>query len=105
MRNNRNQDKDLKLLLKGDIPEAPRNEWFTRKVLNRLPPRRPEVSIIEKWVFLIVFIGVTVWVTLLANHILTSPVLYVRDFVMMGLSVFVFIALSAWILIPLSHDL
>ena len=30
-------DKELARLLKEQLPEAGRNEWFTRKVMNRLP--------------------------------------------------------------------
>ena len=33
-------DKELARLLKEQLPEAGRNEWFTRKVMNRLPEKQ-----------------------------------------------------------------
>ena len=38
----RNSD-DIKIaeLLKKEVPNCPENEWFVKKVLNRLPEKRP----------------------------------------------------------------
>ena len=33
-------DMELSRLLKEQLPEAGRNEWFTRKVMNRLPEKQ-----------------------------------------------------------------
>ena len=33
-------DMELSRLLKEQLPEAGRNEWFTRKVMNRLPQQQ-----------------------------------------------------------------
>lgn len=33
-------DRELSERLRAAIPDPPRDEWFVRKTLNRLPPRR-----------------------------------------------------------------
>ena len=35
-----NDDIELARMLKEQLPEAGRNEWFTRKVMNRLPEKQ-----------------------------------------------------------------
>lgn len=43
-------DKILKETLQAKLPQAPTDEWFTRKVMNRLPEKKPTspVSVPEK---------------------------------------------------------
>ena len=41
---------DIKLrdILRNELPQAPQNDWFVKKVMNRLPEkRRGSISIIE----------------------------------------------------------
>ncbi len=33
-------DLDIKSMLERDLPPAPKSDWFTRKVMNRLPEKR-----------------------------------------------------------------
>ena len=73
---NRNtaHDTDIAIgkLLKQELPQAPADEWFTRKVMNRLPEKRngnrtsmPEkicyilgiLTLIATWIYAIIFTG------------------------------------------------
>lgn len=46
--NTRLSDDRLKELFKKELPQAPRNPWFVRKVINRLPEKEaPACSRIE----------------------------------------------------------
>lgn len=40
MKRNNDDDIELARMLKEQLPEAGRNEWFTRKVMNRLPEKQ-----------------------------------------------------------------
>lgn len=54
MRNIDLKDDKLSSLLKNELPEAPYNPWFTRKVLNRLPDRKKRIAAnIEIWVCIV----------------------------------------------------
>ena len=48
MKQNDIEDLKIRQLLDTKMPLAPRNEWFVKKVMNRLPEkRRSSISIIE----------------------------------------------------------
>lgn len=97
---NDSRDDKIKQLLKKELPKERENPWFTRKVLNRLPPRRERSNIIEKWVFLIVTVCVTIGLILQSTHMMTAPIIYVRDFLTMGCFLITFTGLSVWIVYP-----
>lgn len=99
-----NVDKRLQQILKEEMPPAPQNPWFTRKVLNRLPPRHRPGAILEKWIVLLSVLGTLVGLILEARHLIVSPEIYVRDLLMMFFYMFVFLGLAAWILIPLAKN-
>ena len=42
-------DTELKQLLKKELPKAPENPWFTRKVMNRLPEKEFKVFFPVIW--------------------------------------------------------
>ena len=98
------RDDEIRRMLKTEIPSERNNPWFTRKVLNRLPPRRRRSNPIEKWMFLIIVIGVTIGLVLQSAHMLNAQVIYVRDFVMMGAFLLTFLGLSIWIIYPYLRD-
>lgn len=51
-------DARLKELFKKELPQAPRNPWFVRKVINRLPEKEtPTGSSIESMSYLIAVIA------------------------------------------------
>lgn len=55
-------DKEFSDMLKRDLPQAPRSEWFTRKVINRLPRRTPPP--VERWTYalaLMAVLGYVAW--------------------------------------------
>lgn len=43
-------DSELKEILSDNLPQAPKDEWFTRKVMNRLPdkPQKSAMGFAEK---------------------------------------------------------
>jgi hypothetical protein len=56
-------DKDLKTLLDKELPAAPADEWFTRKVMNRLPEAeaKPKVGWIDKAIDIVVAMALVGW--------------------------------------------
>lgn len=47
-------DKQFAELLRDSVPHAPADPWFTRKVINRLDPRRRRIAaIIERLIYII----------------------------------------------------
>lgn len=89
-------DENIKVLLKDNLPPAPRSPWFTKKVMNRLPEKRhPAYSRIEyaayslaaillvgAWIMLLSGIRQTGTVTL--GNIATGTVLTVIGVVVIG---------------------
>lgn len=59
------EDARLRELLDRSLPEAPHDEWFVRKVMNRLPEREaPMHTRIEKMSYIIavlLLVGYAVW--------------------------------------------
>lgn len=74
-------DKELARLLKEQLPEAGRNEWFTRKVMNRLPEKQQRSF---GWLLQVAFtvsiiLCLVGWVYFLHN--LNLEIILVRDVV------------------------
>lgn len=92
------------VLLRKEMPEARRDEWFTRKVRNRLPPRRNPAHRWEQWVVVFLFVALGIGVAFEAVHLYHSPVIYVKDLVMMGLYMFSFLGVSLWQLMPMLRN-
>lgn len=98
--NQKINDAKLTEFLRKELPEARKDQWFTNKVLNRLPPHNPQTSIVEKWIMLILVICVTIGLIFQSVHIATANVILVSDFVLMGLFLFSFLFLGVWIVWP-----
>lgn len=48
MKRNNTDDIKFRKLLEDNLPQAPQNEWFVKKTMNRLPEKRQNsISIIE----------------------------------------------------------
>ena len=61
-------DKIFGQFLKEQLPKAPENEWFTRRVLNRLPKRSPGYIFIKCAVAIAVAaIFVACWTAFIAS--------------------------------------
>lgn len=99
----KNEDKEFRRLIKNNLPEAPRNPWFTRKVLNRLPPRRNPAALVEKWVFLLCFAGAITGLVIESVHVLGEPIILVRDLMMLLIYFFIFLVMALWLFIPLAR--
>lgn len=73
-------DIELGNLLKASQPKAGKNEWFTRKVMNRLPERRRTFGWVRHVVFLLCFVICAFsWAYLIATQ--NYDVIIVKDVV------------------------
>lgn len=74
-------DKELARLLKEQLPEAGRNEWFTRKVMNRLPEKQQRSFgwLLQVAFALSIILCLAGWVYFLHN--LNLEIILVRDVV------------------------
>lgn len=97
-------DRKISDFMLKELPAAPKNQWFVRKVINRLPPQKHSISLLEKWTLLFAFIASIVGLIFQSIHIATEPALLVKDLLMMGVFLLLFIGLSAWTILPLLHD-
>ena len=98
---NNSDDKKISELLQKELPEAGKDQWFTKRVLNRLPPYKPRYSIGEKVLTTLCCLILLVGLILESVHIATSPVLLVGDLMMMGVLFVSSLALAGWIVYPL----
>lgn len=75
-------DTDIKRLMQERLPQAPKSEWFTRKVMNRLPGKRRQtyswIEYISYAIALIIYIGA--WIPLL-DGIRTSDAVTMNDLI------------------------
>ena len=58
-------DNSLKSIIRDELPDAPADEWFTRKVMNRLPEtrHRAKVSLPERICYISgAFLLVAAWI-------------------------------------------
>ncbi len=78
-------DNELRRMLQQELPEAGSDEWFTRKVMNRLPEKQPSsVSWIERLGFLMAGIVLIVLWVLFGRSIVSSSALTVADLLVYG---------------------
>lgn len=76
-------DIELGDLLKASQPRAGKNEWFTRKVMNRLPERRRTFGWVRHVVFLLCFVICAIsWAYLIVTQ--NYDVIIVKDVVAFG---------------------
>lgn len=54
------EDRLMAELFKRELPQAPANEWFTPRVLNRLPKRNGRISIMIESVSMVVAVAILV---------------------------------------------
>ncbi len=88
-------DKQIKEFLKRELPQAPVNSWFTRKVMNRLPEKRTNwAARIENIGFLVAAITLGIfWYMLITTT--NSNVITVGDIFNYVVMIAMTIALSA----------
>ena len=89
-------DKQIKEFLKRELPQAPVNPWFTRKVMNRLPEKSPNwAARIENAGFLVAAITLGIFWYMLISTTTTSNVITVGDIFNYVVMIAMSIALSA----------
>lgn len=89
-------DKQIKEFLKRELPQAPVNPWFTRKVMNRLPEKRTNwVAWIENAGFLAATITLGIFWYILITTTTNSDVITVGDIFNYVVMIAMSIALSA----------
>lgn len=96
------QDKVLARIIKEELPEAPKDEWFVKKTMNRLPEKRSSVFSKPEIVCYILsaIIIVTGWAWLIYS-IHTSGVVTITNIIICAMLFFSVLLLSASIAIPL----
>lgn len=67
-------DRDIAARLQAGLPQAPDNEWFTPRVINRLPEKRHNrVAILVQWLCYLLSLGALGTVTwLTVDYILAN---------------------------------
>ncbi|MBQ7042596.1 MAG: hypothetical protein IJN66_07825 [Muribaculaceae bacterium] len=89
-------DKQIKKFLKRELPQAPVNPWFTRKVMNRLPEKRINwAARIENTGFLVAAITLGIFWYMLITTTTNSNVITVGDIFNYVVMIAMTIALSA----------
>lgn len=79
------QDRMLRLRIQSELPQAGRDEWFTRKVMNRLPEKQPSsVSWIEKLGFLLAGVVLVILWMLFGRNVIASGAVTVVDIIIYG---------------------
>lgn len=81
---NRNDIDDIKMrkLLENKLPQAPHNEWFIKKTMNRLPEKRHNsISIIEIIGYLIAILSIISIETHIIYNVTTTGTLTLNDIV------------------------
>ena len=69
-RNNTTNDIDRRIAaqLRNSLPQAPENEWFTRRVMNRLPEKRHNrLAVLVQWICYLLSLaalGIGAWLTI-----------------------------------------
>ena len=77
-------DIELRQLLKKSVPEKAENQWFVKKVLNRLPEKTNYYGLAEKLLYVVgSVLCIVYWIYYIDTAHFT--VITVRDLMMMGL--------------------
>lgn len=74
-------DERIRMLIRDGLPPAPRNPWFVRKVLNKLPDRTPRNYTWIDWLSYTISIGVLLGMWYLYSGSVGSGVLTLFDVV------------------------
>ena len=94
------KDKEIARLLQKDLPEAGKDAWFTRKVLNRLPRRHSQVSPVEWGCIITVSLLLVAAFIIESANIMNSQQLFVRDILIMATLTMMSLGVAGWIIKP-----
>lgn len=75
-------DTELKQLFKKELPQAPENPWFTRKVMNRLPEKEFKVfSWIEYLSYAIAIVGLVIYWAIFCRDLKEAATITMQDII------------------------
>lgn len=94
------QDKEIARLFQRDLPQAGRDPWFTRKVLNRLPRRRSHTSPLEWGCIIAACLLLTTAFIVESTSIIKSQELLVGDILIMATLTMLSLGVAGWIVSP-----
>lgn len=98
-------DEKLKKLIESAPMKAPHNPWFTRKVMNRLPPRRVrQLAFLEYTVYAIAAIVTVTATTLYWINAVKSGAITIGNLAVTAIGACVFCAILYLSLSPLIED-
>ena len=82
MKRNNSDDIQIRELLDKSLPQAPRNDWFVKKTLNRLPQKQGNtISIIEIAGYVIAILAIIAIEGYIIYNVTTTGTLTLNDIV------------------------
>ncbi|MBD5197581.1 MAG: DUF5056 domain-containing protein [Bacteroidales bacterium] len=93
-------DKEITRLFKQDLPQAGRDPWFTRRVMNRLPRRQQRMSPVEVACIIAVCLLIVTAFIIEGTMIISSQQILVRDVVIMSTLTMMSLGVGGWIISP-----
>lgn len=82
MKRNNSDDIQIRELLDKSLPQAPRNDWFVKKTLNRLPQKQGNIiSIIEIAGYVIATLAIIAIEGNIIYNVTTTGILTLNDIV------------------------
>lgn len=82
MKQNNSDDIQIRELLDKSLPQAPRNDWFVKKTLNRLPQKQGNtISIIEIAGYVIAILAIIAIEGYIIYNVTTTGTLTLNDIV------------------------
>lgn len=84
MKRNNIDDIKIRELFEKNLPQAPRNDWFIKKTMNRLPEKSHSyISIIEVVGYLIATLSIIGIETYIIYNVTTTATLTLNDIVLL----------------------
>lgn len=82
MKRNNSDDIQIRELLDKSLPQAPRNDWFVKKTLNRLPQKQGNtISIIEIAGYVIAILAIIAIEGYIIHNVTTTGTLTLNNIV------------------------
>lgn len=94
------QDKEIARLFKQQLPNAGRDPWFTRRVMNRLPRRNSHMSTAEVVSIIVSCVLIAAAFIVEGAILITTQQIFVRDIVIMSMLTMMSLGVAGWIVSP-----
>lgn len=76
------ENDQIRKLLDKNLPQAPQNEWFIRKTINRLPDKnRSTISIIEHTSYIIALLIVLIFDCVIGYNIVKTGLITINNII------------------------